>query len=276
MFGSKKSSDSNSDSKKSAKKPVTAQKGAAKKAMASKGITKKLSPITSPKTISKKTGQKEEKPEVKTPKTSKKTSASKGVSKKLSPITSPKTISKKNGQKEEKPEVKTPKTAKKAIAPPIISVSDTKKGDITRKVKTDASPKTKQTVSKPRQQPATAEKNFYSDADLLEFKELIDLKLAAAKEELRLINEEVIRVSEMGSEDRHFNPEEVSGSIEREHLSQIALRQVQYIQHLENALIRIKNKSYGICRVTGKLIAKDRLRAVPHATLSMEAKLSQK
>jgi RNA polymerase-binding transcription factor DksA len=69
--------------------------------------------------------------------------------------------------------------------------------------------------------------------------------------------------------------EDGSLTLEREYLTQMAARQLQYIDHLEKALMRIANKTYGICRVTGKLIDKDRLRAVPHATLSMEAKLIQ-
>ena len=69
-----------------------------------------------------------------------------------------------------------------------------------------------------------------------------------------------------------MNMEDGSGAMEREQLSQLASRQIQFISHLEKALIRIENKTYGVCRVTGKLIDKARLRAVPHATLSIEAK----
>ena len=80
----------------------------------------------------------------------------------------------------------------------------------------------------------------------------------------------------MGSDDndnRYMTMEDGSMSMEREQLSQMASRQITYIDHLEKAIIRIENKTYGICRVTGKLIDKARLRAVPHATLSLEAKL---
>ena len=83
------------------------------------------------------------------------------------------------------------------------------------------------------------------------------------------------RKDEMGgdeNENRYMTMEDGSMSMEREQLSQMASRQINYIDHLEKALMRIENKTYGICRVTGKLIDKARLRAVPHATLSIEAK----
>ena len=116
----------------------------------------------------------------------------------------------------------------------------------------------------------------YSDADLNEFRELINKKLEAAKKELAYLQGLITRKDEMGgdeSENRYMTMEDGSMSMEREQLSQMASRQITYIDHLEKALIRIENKTYGICRVTGKLIDKARLRAVPHATLSLEAKL---
>ncbi len=119
----------------------------------------------------------------------------------------------------------------------------------------------------------------YSDNDLTEFKELIQRKLAAAKKELNYLQGLITRKDEMGGDDndnRYMTMEDGSLSMEREQLSQMASRQITFIDHLEKALMRIENKTYGICRVTGKLIEKARLRAVPHATLSMEAKLGQK
>jgi RNA polymerase-binding transcription factor DksA len=86
----------------------------------------------------------------------------------------------------------------------------------------------------------------------------------------------ITRKDEMGGDDgdgRYMTMEDGSVSMEREQLSQMASRQITYIDHLEKALMRIESKTYGVCRVTGKLIDKARLRAVPHATLSMEAKL---
>lgn len=116
----------------------------------------------------------------------------------------------------------------------------------------------------------------YSDSDLNEFRELISKKLEAAKKELAYLQGLITRKDEMGGDNddaRYMTMEDGSMSMEREQLSQMASRQITYIDHLEKAMMRIENKTYGICRVTGKLIDKARLRAVPHATLSLEAKL---
>ncbi len=116
----------------------------------------------------------------------------------------------------------------------------------------------------------------YNDADLVEFRELIQRKLESAKKELGYLQGLITRKDEMGGDGddgRYMTMEDGSVSMEREQLSQMASRQITYIDHLEKAMMRIENKTYGICRVTGKLIDKARLRAVPHATLSMEAKM---
>ena len=116
----------------------------------------------------------------------------------------------------------------------------------------------------------------YSDNELMEFKELIYRKLEAAKKELNYLQGLITRKDETGgdeSENRYMTMEDGSLSMEREQLSQMASRQITFIDHLEKALMRIENKTYGVCRVTGKLIDKARLRAVPHATLSIEAKM---
>jgi RNA polymerase-binding transcription factor DksA len=114
----------------------------------------------------------------------------------------------------------------------------------------------------------------YSDAELAEFKEIILKKLDAAKKELNYLQGLITRKDESGDMDegRYMTMEDGSVSMEREQLSQMASRQITFIDHLEKAMMRIENKTYGICRVTGKLIDKARLRAVPHATLSIEAK----
>lgn len=115
----------------------------------------------------------------------------------------------------------------------------------------------------------------YSDDDLQDFKELILKKLEVAKAELHYLQGVIMRKDEGGTEDtenKYQNMEDGSASMEREQFNQLAGRQITFIQHLEQALVRIENKTYGICRVTGKLIDKARLRAVPHATLSIEAK----
>lgn len=116
----------------------------------------------------------------------------------------------------------------------------------------------------------------YSDSELIEFRELIQRKLEAAKKELSYLHGLITRKDEMGGDEgdnRYMTMEDGSLSMEREQLSQMASRQITFIDHLEKAVMRIENKTYGICRVTGKLIDKARLRAVPHATLSIEAKM---
>lgn len=119
----------------------------------------------------------------------------------------------------------------------------------------------------------------YSDVDLQEFRELINRKLEQSKKELNYLQGLITRKDDMGgdeTENRYMTMEDGSVSMEREQLAQMASRQISYMDHLEKALMRIENKTYGICRVTGKLIDKARLRAVPHATLSIEAKQMQK
>lgn len=134
---------------------------------------------------------------------------------------------------------------------------------------------TKSVLDKPRHDPG-APIVRYNDSDLMEFRELIGRKLEAAKKELSYLQGLITRKDEMGgdeSDNRYMTMEDGSLSMEREQLSQMASRQITFIDHLEKALMRIENKTYGICRVTGKLIDKARLRAVPHATLCIEAKM---
>jgi RNA polymerase-binding transcription factor DksA len=137
---------------------------------------------------------------------------------------------------------------------------------------------TKSVLDTPQSQIQTGPTMRYSDAELVEFKEIILKKLDAAKKELAYLQGLITRKDEMGgdeSENRYMTMEDGSVSMEREQLAQMASRQITFIDHLEKALVRIENKTYGICRVTGKLIDKARLRAVPHATLSIEAKQMQ-
>jgi RNA polymerase-binding transcription factor DksA len=134
---------------------------------------------------------------------------------------------------------------------------------------------TKSILDTPKQE-TTGTLVRYSDADLTEFRELIQRKLEAAKKELTYLQGLITRKDEMGGDEtdnRYMTMEDGSLSMEREQLSQMASRQITFIDHLEKALMRIENKTYGVCRVTGKLIDKARLRAVPHATLSIEAKM---
>lgn len=119
----------------------------------------------------------------------------------------------------------------------------------------------------------------YSDADLAEFKELIEKKIEKAKSHLELLKSSYMNDSNNGTDDTSptFKAfEEGSQTMSKEANTQLAIRQEKFIRDLKNAILRIENKTYGICRVTGKLINKERLKLVPHATLSIEAKNMQK
>jgi len=122
------------------------------------------------------------------------------------------------------------------------------------------------------------ENNRYSDKDLAEFKELIQKKIDYAVEDLALIKSAFKNDSNNGTDDTSptFKAfEEGSETMSKEANVALAIRQEKFIRDLKNALVRIENKTYGICRVTGKLIMKERLKLVPHATLSIEAKNMQ-
>ncbi|MFT4601670.1 MAG: DnaK suppressor protein [Arenicella sp.] len=123
-----------------------------------------------------------------------------------------------------------------------------------------------------------AELTRYSDKDLQEFRDIIEAKLVEAKEDLKLLKGQLDHSDDHGTNDtgRSFNMmEDGSETMSREEMSQLAARQEKFVVNLGNALIRIENKTYGICRVSGKLIQKQRLKLVPHATLSIEAKKAQ-
>ena len=122
------------------------------------------------------------------------------------------------------------------------------------------------------------EKTKYSENELKEFEALIVEKLDKAKIELKVLKGTLNRSDEEGTDTTSGNTkvlEDGADTAEKENLSQLAGRQQKFINNLENALIRIKNGTYGICSITGKLISKERLMAVPHTTQSIEAKLSQ-
>ncbi len=121
-------------------------------------------------------------------------------------------------------------------------------------------------------------KTRYSDEELLEFKEIIFKKLEKARRDLKMLTEAYAFSNEHDTNDTSptFKVlEEGYQVLSKEENSRLAARQDKFIKSLEAALIRIENKTYGVCRATGKLISKERLRSVPHATLSIEAKLNQ-
>ena len=120
-----------------------------------------------------------------------------------------------------------------------------------------------------------ADKTRYSDEELEEFRVLIQAKLDAAAKQLAFYKEQLAEMAD-SADAKIKGLDDGIGTAENERLTTLAARQRKHIQHLENALIRIQNKVYGVCRETGKLIAKERLKAVPHATLSIEAKQNRR
>jgi DnaK suppressor protein len=123
-----------------------------------------------------------------------------------------------------------------------------------------------------------AEKTTYTKDELEEFRQLILDKIESAQDDLDVLRAATANDSDNGTEDtsptfKQF--EEGSSTLSKEENIKLAERQAKFIRNLNNALIRIQNKTYGICRITGKLIAKERLKLVPHATLSIEAKNAQ-
>tara|TARA_B110000495_G_scaffold176020_1_gene167194 strand:- start:442 stop:843 length:402 start_codon:yes stop_codon:yes gene_type:complete len=118
----------------------------------------------------------------------------------------------------------------------------------------------------------------YSEKELQDFKSLIEEKIKIANEDLRLLKSAYSNVSDNGTDDTSptFKAfEEGSSTLSKDENMKLAFRQEKFIRNLSNALIRIENRTYGLCRITGKLISKERLTLVPHATLSIEAKRAQ-
>ncbi len=246
-----------------------ASKTTAQKKVKTKAAAKKTAaPITrkSPLKTSISSKQMTKKAPVKEEKTKKETA--KPVEKKSEPI------ARKSAKAEVRKEAEAAQKApKKAAAPAEIKIPKTT-------IKTSVPYHPEYKTLDQRQATTNGKSNVplvrYNDTDLTDFRELINKKLDAAKKELAYLQGLITRRDDMGGDEgdnRYMTMEDGSMSMEREQLSQMASRQITYIDHLEKALIRIENKTYGICRITGKLIDKARLRAVPHATLSLEAKL---
>jgi len=131
------------------------------------------------------------------------------------------------------------------------------------------------TPTLPVQAPARKESTRYSDEELNQFKAIVVSKLGEARADFEMLRASISGSNDNGTDDTSPNfklVEDVSGFFSREEMAQLALRRSKYIEQLQNALVRIQNKTFGICRVTGKLIPKERLRAVPTTTLSMDEK----
>jgi RNA polymerase-binding protein DksA len=124
-----------------------------------------------------------------------------------------------------------------------------------------------------------SEKTRYSDEELEEFRQIINDKLESARRDFELLKSAITQSESNDTQDTSptFKVlEEGAATLSKEEAGRLAQRQQKFIQHLQAALVRIENKTYGICRETGKLISKERLRAVPHATLSIDAKQKQR
>jgi RNA polymerase-binding transcription factor DksA len=123
------------------------------------------------------------------------------------------------------------------------------------------------------------EKTRYTEEDLKEFRELINKKLDIAREEFNTLQKQLRDGNENGTDSTNNNYltlDDGADTFEKENLTQLAGRLKKFINNLEAAMVRVENGTYGVCKVTGKLIPKERLRAVPHTTMSIEAKLGQK
>lgn len=166
---------------------------------------------------------------------------------------------------------------KKTVSPAKQPVS--KPTAVTRHITTSTPPE-RPFVNKQEKkmlEPTQPETNLrYSDEELKEFKDLIEKKLAAARDELKNLKESLDNHTESQAGNKAWNMEEGTDTSEMEYLMNQISRQHTFIRNLELALVRVENKTYGICRATGKLIPKERLRVVPHATLSLEAKNSRR
>ena len=255
--------------KKALAKKVISKKAPAKKVVVKKAPAKKVVAKPAPKkVIAKKVAPKKEvakkiiaKPIAKAP--------VKEI-KKAAPVQAIKPIVKEQA----KPVAKPVQAAPVVVAKPVSSTAPVSKKIIPN------SPKPIPVIPKMSnvQQSTTPERNKFSDAELKEFKELIVKKLAEAKTELTNLQAQIINANENGTDDTGASfkmLEDGSDTLAKEEAANLAARQKKFIEQLEAALVRIENKTYGICRVTGRLIPKERLRAVPQTTQSMEAKLQQ-
>lgn len=275
--------------KKSAAKPAKKAKKAKTVAKAKKSVSAKTKKVSAKKTKA----------------ASKKAKAKKAASKSVSKTASkaaPKTTASKANPKKAKtaPKVAVPKkvaekkvAAKKAAPAPKKSVqsiaeatpsqsqaSSAAKVAATAQLNFFQMPNQRPMAHKPAKPSATSQdKTRYNEEELKEFQVLINRKLEKAREEYKILKETLNRNNDEGTDATSGGNTKVledgAETAEKENLSQLAARQQKYITNLENALVRIKNGTYGICSVTGKLISKERLIAVPHTTQSIEAKLMQ-
>ena len=251
---------------KTSKKPAKpAKKSSAKAKPAAKAKKTAVKAKAAPKAAPKKVAKKVEK---------------KVVAKKVAKKEAPKKVA----PKKEAPKKVAPLRKAAAPAPPKAPAPLTKKQEAM--AKPAGSPQlnifpiiTQRPIAHKPVKTTTDDRTRYSDEELKEFEALIIKKLDKAREEFHILKETLNRNNDAGTDATSGGNTKVledgAETAEKENLSQLAARQQKYIQNLENALIRIKNGTYGICTVTGKLIPKERLIAVPHTTQSIEAKMMQ-
>jgi RNA polymerase-binding transcription factor DksA len=290
-MGKKKDKKKDKKAAKKAVKKIASKKPVAKKKVAPKKA-KPAKKVASKKPVAKKVAPKKAKP------VAKKVASKKPVAKKVSKP-APKKVAKPVAKKVEKPVVNkiekpVAKKAEKPVArettrlprikpekheqPGIMKQKDVKLGIIPDYVPEPPAIPKREVVRPAKNKQKEDTRNRYSEKELQEFKGIILEKLDQAKKDYELLKNTLCHTDDHGTEDTSptFKMlEDGSDVLTREETAQLALRQEKFIQNLQNALIRIENKTYGICRVTGKLIPKERLRRVPHATLSIDAKLEQ-
>jgi RNA polymerase-binding transcription factor DksA len=202
------------------------------------------------------------------------------------PKAAPKKVEKKVIAKKAAPTPKATKALKKPVPPHPAAQAPNPQASTAAKIAATAQlnffqmPNQRPMAHKPAKPSSTSQdKTRYTDDELKEFQVLINRKLEKAREEYKILKETLNRNNDEGTDATSGGNTKVledgAETAEKENLSQLAARQQKYITNLENALVRIKNGTYGICSVTGKLISKERLIAVPHTTQSIEAKLMQ-
>jgi RNA polymerase-binding transcription factor DksA len=209
----------------------------------------------------------------------------KPAAKKAAPKPSPKPVASKKEVAVKKEIAKKSTPVKKQVKEASQETTNTPTANVTKATQAAQlnffqMPNQRPMAHKPAKPSSTSEdKTRYSEEELKEFEMLINRKLEKAKEEYKILKETLNRNNDEGTDATSGGNTKVledgAETAEKENLSQLAARQQKYISNLENALIRIKNGTYGICTVTGKLISKERLIAVPHTTQSIEAKLMQ-
>lgn len=269
---------------KTSKKAKSAKK-APKKAKAKKVVKVKKAAKSKGKVVAKKKAAKAKPKAKKAAKkvVSKKTSPKKKIAKKV--VAKKVAAKKKVEPKAKKVAVEPAKPMRRAATPTVPQVGRKKDNPISPLPKTPPQLNifpalTQRPIAhKPAKPTPPSDKSKYNEAELKEFETLINGKLEKARSEFKILKETLNRNNDEGTDSTSGGNTKVledgAETAEKENLSQLAARQLKYITNLENALIRIKNGTYGICSVTGKLIPKERLIAVPHTTQSIEAKMMQ-